>query len=71
MLSSERRIAAFGLANLAAVVVLVWIESSALTSLWCAWAAITSLAIAAPSAAGPHEPEVQVHVVEPYPGRRP
>ncbi len=63
MLSSERRIAAFGLANLAAVVVLVWIESSALTSLWCAWAAITSLAVAAHLRRAHHEPEVQMHVV--------
>jgi hypothetical protein len=63
MLSSERRIAAFGVANLAAVVVLVWIQSSALTSLWCAWAAVTSVAIAAYVRRAHREPEVQVHVV--------
>jgi hypothetical protein len=62
MLSSERRIAAFGLANLVAVVVLAWIESSALTSLWCAWAAVTSVAIAAHLRRAHREPDVQVHV---------
>lgn len=61
MLSSEHRIAAFGLANLAAVVVLVWIESSALTSLWCAWAAVTSIAIAAHLRRAHRGPEVRVH----------
>ncbi len=30
-----------------AVAALTWLESSALTSLWCAWAAVTSVAIAA------------------------
>jgi hypothetical protein len=61
MLSSERRIAAFGLANLVAVVALVWIESSALTSLWCAWAAVTSVAIAAHLRRAHRDPGVQVH----------
>lgn len=61
MLSSERRIAAFGLANLAAVVVLVWIQSTALTSLWCAWAAVTSVAIAAHLRRAHGRPEVQIH----------
>jgi hypothetical protein len=62
MLSSERRIAAFGLANLAAVVVLAWVQSSALTSLWCLWAAVTSVAIAAHLRRVHREPDVQVHV---------
>lgn len=44
--SSHRRVAAFGVANLAAVVVLAWIQRDGLTSLWCAWAAVTSVAIA-------------------------
>jgi hypothetical protein len=61
MLASERRIAAFGLANLVAVVVLVWIQSSALTSLWCAWAAVTSVAIAAHLRRAHGHPEVQIH----------
>jgi hypothetical protein len=63
MLSSQRPIAAFGLANLVAVVVLVWIESSALTSLWCAWAAVTSVAIAAHLRRVNREPEVRVHLL--------
>ncbi|HVL07164.1 MAG TPA: DUF6629 family protein [Acidimicrobiales bacterium] len=62
MLSSERRIAAFGVANLAAVVVLVWVESSALTSLWCAWAALTSVAIAAHLRRADRHEEVRIHV---------
>jgi len=47
LLSSHRGVVRFGVANLAAVVALAWLQSSALTSLWCAWAAVTSLAIAA------------------------
>lgn len=62
MLASERRIAAFGLANLAAVVVLVWVQSSALTSLWCAWAAITSIAISAHLRRSHRGEEVRVHM---------
>lgn len=61
MLSSERRIAAFGLANLAAVVALVWIENSALISLWCGWAAVTSIAIAAHLRRAHREADIQVH----------
>ena len=61
MLSSEHRIAAFGLANLGAVVALVWIQSSVLTSLWCAWAAVTSVAIAAHLRRAHREPDVRVH----------
>lgn len=45
--SSHRRIVAFGLVNLAAVAVLLTIESNGKTSLWCAWAAMSSVAIAA------------------------
>jgi hypothetical protein len=33
-------------ANIVAVVALTWLQSSALTSLWCAWAAVTSVVIA-------------------------
>ena len=61
MLSSERRIAAFGLANLAAVVALVWIENSALISLWCGWAAVASIAIAAHLRRAHREADIQVH----------
>jgi len=62
MLSSERRIATFGLANLTAVVVLTWLQSSALTSLWCAWAAVTSVAIAAHLRRTHREPEMRIHL---------
>ena len=62
MLSSERRIAAFGLANLAAVVVLAWVQNTALTSLWCAWAAVTSIAIAAHLRRAHRGEEVRIHV---------
>jgi hypothetical protein len=36
----------FGAANLGAVLLLAWIETDAVTSLWCAWAATTSIAVA-------------------------
>ena len=45
LLSSHRRIVAFGVANAVAVAGLTWLQADALTSLWCAWAAITSMAI--------------------------
>ena len=62
MLSSHRRVALFGLANLVAVVALTLLENSALTSLWCAWAAVTSVAIAAHLRRAAHRPEVRVHL---------
>lgn len=46
LLSSHRFLVAFGLANLAAVVVLAVATRSGFVSLWCAWAALTSLGIA-------------------------
>jgi hypothetical protein len=45
LLSGDRWIRYFGLSNLAAVVVLVWLTVGGLTSLWCVWAAATSVAI--------------------------
>ena len=53
MLSSDRRIALFGVANLAAVVVLAWLQSSALTSLWCAVGCGDERGHRRPPAAGP------------------
>jgi hypothetical protein len=44
--SSIGRIRLFGAANLAAVLALAWLLSSGLISLWCAWAAVTSIVIA-------------------------
>ena len=45
LLSSLRRVRIFGVANLLGVGIVVWIESSALTSVWCTWAAIVSVLI--------------------------
>ena len=44
--SSYRRIVAFGVINLPAVALIGWLLASNLASLWCAWAAITSVLIA-------------------------
>ena len=63
MLSSHRPIAFFGVANLVAVVALVWIQRSALTSLWCVWAAVTSVAIARHLRRAHRSADVRVHVV--------
>lgn len=46
LLSTDRAIRAFGWANLLAVAILVAFEQAALISLWCAWAAVASAAIA-------------------------
>lgn len=46
LVSSERSIVAYGLLNAAAVVVLAWLTVSGFVSLWCAWAAATSVVIA-------------------------
>ena len=62
MLSSHRGVAFFGVANLTAVVALAWLQSSALTSLWCAWAAVTSVAIAAHLRRAHRPEDVRVHV---------
>lgn len=46
LISSHRRIVAFGVINLPAVVLIGWLLASHLASLWCAWAAVTSVLIA-------------------------
>lgn len=46
LISSHKVIARFGRFNLAAVALLVWLNTSGFASLWCAWAAIASLGIA-------------------------
>jgi hypothetical protein len=43
--SSSKDLAAFGAINLAVVLVLILVQETALISLWCAWAAITSILI--------------------------
>ncbi len=45
LLSSSRRIVAFGVANLVMVGLLAWLLTHQFISLWCAWAAIASVAI--------------------------
>jgi hypothetical protein len=46
LLSSHARVRWYGVANLIVVGMLTWLDQSAFVSLWCAWAAFTSLAIA-------------------------
>jgi hypothetical protein len=45
LMASDRWIRTFGASNLVAVIVLTWLTVGGLTSLWCVWAAITSVAI--------------------------
>ena len=45
LVASDRWIRDFGVSNLLAVGLLVWLTVGGLTSLWCVWAAITSVAI--------------------------
>jgi hypothetical protein len=46
LVASSRWLVLLGLANLSAVIALGWITFTGFTSLWCAWAAVTSIAIA-------------------------
>lgn len=43
--SSHRDVVTFGAINLVAVILIAWLLASGLASLWCAWAAITSVLI--------------------------
>jgi hypothetical protein len=43
--STSTRFVAFGILNLAAVAVLAWLMATGVISLWCAWAAVTSIVI--------------------------
>jgi len=45
LVSSDRLIRYFGISNLAAVTLLAWLTVDGLTSLWCVWAVVTSVAI--------------------------
>lgn len=45
LLSSSRAIRMFAVANALAVGVLAWVNAAGLTSLWCGWAVVTSIAI--------------------------
>ena len=46
LVASNGWLVLLGLANLGAVIALGWITFTGFTSLWCAWAALTSIAIA-------------------------
>jgi hypothetical protein len=45
LVSRHRHVRWFGAANLVAAAVLAWLSESSFISLWCVWAAITSVAI--------------------------
>jgi hypothetical protein len=47
LVSSHRHVVVFGAINLLVVVLLAFLNSSGFASLWCAWAAVTSVLIAA------------------------
>jgi len=46
LLSSYRPIQVYGVLNLAVVALLGWVQQNAVVSLWCVWAAITSVLVA-------------------------
>jgi hypothetical protein len=46
LVASSRLLVVFGLCNLGAVIAVSWLTFTGFTSLWCAWAALTSIAIA-------------------------
>ena len=46
LVSTHRHVQWFGIVNLVGVAVLAWVDQNAFISLWCAWAAVTSVAIA-------------------------
>lgn len=45
LLSSTPTLRTFGAANLAVVAFLIWLAQSAVVSLWCVWAAISSVLV--------------------------
>jgi len=69
LLSSDRRIVIFGALNVVAVLVLAWVMVGGLTSLWCAWAALASIAIALYLRGA--TPNTDGQVRSPSPSRRP
>jgi hypothetical protein len=46
LLSAHRHVQAYGVINLVAVLLLAWLNQAGFISLWCLWAAVTSVAIA-------------------------
>lgn len=57
--SGHGHVRAWGTVNLLAVAVLVWVNTAGFVSLWCVWAAVTSVAIAVHLRHAPHEPASQ------------
>ena len=55
--SGHGHVRAWGAVNLLAVGVLAWVNTAGFISLWCVWAAITSIAIAVHLRYAPHEPQ--------------
>jgi len=55
--SGRGHVRAWGAINLAAVAVLAWVNTAGFISLWCLWAAITSITIAAHLRYASQEPE--------------
>jgi hypothetical protein len=55
LLASDRWLRVFGALNVVAVAVLALVEREGLTSLWCGWAAVTSVVIAARLRTAPRE----------------
>ncbi|WP_238436376.1 MULTISPECIES: DUF6629 family protein [unclassified Frankia] len=61
IISGRRFLRWYGIVNLAAVALLAWVATDAVTSLWCVWAAITCVSVAVylratGPAAGPRAP---------------
>ncbi len=52
LLSTHRHVRWFGAVNIVVVALLAWLDQNAFISLWCAWAAVTSVAIAVHLRAG-------------------
>ena len=46
LMSKRSHVRWFGVANLLAACLLAWLSQSAFISLWCVWAAVTSVAVA-------------------------
>jgi hypothetical protein len=62
LVSSHRRIVVFGVVNLPVAAMIGWLLAANLASLWCAWAAVTSVLIAAHVRRDRTDRQVQPHV---------
>jgi nitrate reductase NapE component len=61
--SEHRHVRAWGAVNLVVVLLLAWLNRSGFISLWCVWAAITSVAIAWHLRHASREPDVEAAAV--------